>query len=362
VDLTNDYTVKSLIHGIADGLGGDSFSLDLASCTGYAWGYVSGISAADKEKITAITLPPTVTEITGGVNGAGAFAGFSSLTACTAPGVTDLGDYAFQGCTALPSITLNATTIGTGAFYGCTVLTTVNLPQATSIGGSAFSGCTTLTTVSLPQATTIGSSAFFGCTTLGTVSLLLATSIGSNAFYGCTTLGTVTLDAATTIGSYAFQNCTTLPSITLNAAETIGGSAFSGCTSLATVSLPAATSIGGSAFSGCTALATVSLPAAQTIGDYAFLSTGAQSLAITLGSAPPAVGTNLFQGITSSAPNGPKAVTVNHSGGAGTYGSVPSNTTNDNWVNAFRGGGWDKATDTYGTSTVNANVTVTISS
>jgi hypothetical protein len=333
VDLTNDYTVKSLIHGIAAGLGGDSFSLDLSGCKGYSWGYVSGISTADKEKITALTLPPTVTEITGGVYGAGAFAGFSSLASCTATGVTDLGDYAFSGCTALATVNLPAAqTIGERAFYG-TSLTTVSLPQATTIGDYAFASCTDLETVSLPQATTIGNNAFYGCTSLTTVSFPLATSIGG-AFYGCTALATVTLDAATTIGD----------------------SAFSGCTTLGTVSLPQATSIGDYTFSGCTALASVTLSAATTIGDYAFQSTGGTELTLTLGSTPPAVENRLFYSVTA-----PKTVKVKRPSSAIGYTLYTdvSNTTIDNWANAFRGGGWIGGV--YGTtqSYVNTNVTVT---
>ena len=61
--------------------------------------------------------------------------------------VTEIGDYAFEGCTTIETITLPAktklTTIGTYAFSGCTLLANLNLPESvTTVGGHAFDGCT----------------------------------------------------------------------------------------------------------------------------------------------------------------------------------------------------------------------------
>ena len=58
--------------------------------------------------------------------------------------VTSIGEYAFQNCTNLTSITIpeGVTSIGSSAFYYCTGLTSVTIPEGvTSIGGRAFSGC-----------------------------------------------------------------------------------------------------------------------------------------------------------------------------------------------------------------------------
>ena len=61
------------------------------------------------------------------------------------------------------------TTIGNWAFNNCTSLTSVSLPAATTIGDNAFAICTSLTSVSLPAAESIGSGAFIYCDTLTSV-------------------------------------------------------------------------------------------------------------------------------------------------------------------------------------------------
>ena len=59
-----------------------------------------------------------------------------------------LGAYAFNGCTALTSVSFPAcTSIGEYAFYECTALTSVSFPVCTSIGEYAFNGCTALTSL-----------------------------------------------------------------------------------------------------------------------------------------------------------------------------------------------------------------------
>ena len=58
--------------------------------------------------------------------------------------VTEIGDYAFSGCSGLTSITIpdSVTEIEAFAFSGCTGLTSITIPDSvTEIGGSAFSGC-----------------------------------------------------------------------------------------------------------------------------------------------------------------------------------------------------------------------------
>ena len=55
-----------------------------------------------------------------------------------------IGNYAFEGCSGLTSLTLPAgiTSIGYGAFIGCSGLTSLTLPAGiTKIGSSAFAGC-----------------------------------------------------------------------------------------------------------------------------------------------------------------------------------------------------------------------------
>ena len=81
--------------------------------------------------------------------------------------VTNIGDYAFYGCSGLTSITIpnSVATIGEYAFYNCSGLTSVTIPSSvTSIGNNAFSGCSGLTSINIPNSVTnIGYYAFRGC-------------------------------------------------------------------------------------------------------------------------------------------------------------------------------------------------------
>ena len=215
-----------------------------------------------------------------------------------------IGEYAFQGCSGLASVTLpsSVTYIGGYAFSGCSGLTSVTLPSSvTSIDGRAFSGCSGLTSVTISSSvTSIGRYAFEGCENLKECNCLLASDletylgsshddwedipvdkikyylneqeltkleipsgvnkIGDFSFYRAKNLSSVTIPSSVTyIGDYAFSGCSGLTSVAIPSSVTsIYERAFSGCSGLTSVTLPSSvTSIGSSAFRGCSGLTSV---------------------------------------------------------------------------------------------------------
>ena len=68
--------------------------------------------------------------------------------------ITEIGNYAFAGCTFNSSKVLNTrniTNIGEGAFAGCATITSVVITDTvTTIGSNAFNNCTGITTITCP--------------------------------------------------------------------------------------------------------------------------------------------------------------------------------------------------------------------
>ena len=220
-------------------------------------------------------------------------------------GIINVGDYAFEGCANLTSITIpdSVRTIGNGAFCGCDNLITITIPDGvTSIGKEAFYACYNLTSITLP---------FVGNTKDGTKNTRFDYIFGGHYGDISTSLKTVVITGGTTIADYAFSDCSGLTSITIpDSVTTIGFGAFEGCSSLESIVLPfvgktkdgtdklylgyifgeylryfndavpaslknvvitGGTTIGPSAFSGCRSLTSIKLPdGLTTIGSYAF--------------------------------------------------------------------------------------------
>ena len=112
-------------------------------------------------------------------------------------GVTEIGEWAFYGCTSLALQTLpdGLKQIGTSAFFNCKSLALQDLPDGLKqIGSSAFVGCTSLTSLTIPAS---------------------VESIGDTAFYGCTNLTKVTFEGATapTFGERIFDGITPQPTV-----------------------------------------------------------------------------------------------------------------------------------------------------
>lgn len=163
----------------------------------------------------------------------------------------------------------------------------VVLPESvTEIGGFAFHGCTGLTSLTIPAGVTrIDGHAFHGCTNWKRVEIapgnrrfrvedgLLIAADGETVVFPLGRPANIVIPgSATKIGAHAFQGCTSLTSVTFPEGLTgIGGFAFFGCTGLSAVTIPSGvTDIGLYAFSGCTALEEITLLGQPKIGQEAF--------------------------------------------------------------------------------------------
>lgn len=152
----------------------------------------------------------------------------------TISGLTSIGNYAFDSCSNLTSVTIGngVTIIGSLAFSGCSNLTSVTIPNSvTSIGNGVFLSCSSLTSVTIGSGvTSIGSSAFSDCRSLTSVTIgNRVTSIGNEAFYNCGNLTSIVIpDSVTSIGSSTFYHCGNLKQLILfpSTPPTLGSSAI----------------------------------------------------------------------------------------------------------------------------------------
>lgn len=160
--------------------------------------------------------------------------------------VTSIGHYAFQGCTALNTVTFSddVDSIGRYAFGFCDELNTVTFPSNVgSIGNRAFLGCGALESVTFSgNVGSIGNFAFCDCDALESVTFSRdVDSIRDYAFALCGALNTVTFSGNIDIIEYgAFGNCDSLESVIFSGdVGSIDHGAFWECTTLTTIYVPA---------------------------------------------------------------------------------------------------------------------------
>ena len=235
-----------------------------------------GDSAFDScSNLTSITVPDSITSI-----GNSAFSRCNSLTSIAIPSsVTFIGDGTFSYCSELASITIpdNLTAISAEVFSDCYSLTSVTIPDSvTSIGDSAFDSCSKLASITIPDSvTSIGDSAFKDCYNLISITIPNSvTYIGDYAFDSCRSLTNITIpNSVTSIRDYTFDSCSSLTNITIpNSVTYIGNGAFNFCKSLINIAIPKSVKeIGALAFKNCSSITSITIPDSVTyIGHFAF--------------------------------------------------------------------------------------------
>lgn len=184
-----------------------------------------------------------------------AFRNCTSLTSFKLPNYNSwplmyIEEGAFYNCTNLISVDLPNETIhiGNNAFEGCSKLYSFICKDKFYAGDYSFNKCKSLTTLS-GRARHVGKSAFASCASLISIEVgydpdptsgsYFSSPIGQTAFSGCTALSSITLHSSVNeIGLEAFRNCTSLASIHIPAKVTsLSGSHFSGCISLSSITV-----------------------------------------------------------------------------------------------------------------------------
>ncbi len=259
---------------------------------------------ATYEGTTTIFAAASSVTIGGGVTKIPAYfvKGNTVLTSVTLPAGVSVGDYAFNGCTALATIGGYDTvgTVGAQAFEGSKYYED-NMADGLLIQGSTITGYRgempanfTLNAQAIPAGktvTAIAAEAFKNQTNLVAVALpATVTTIGANAFEGTSVADTVDLSNVTEIGAGAFKGLTGVTAVTLNASVSkIGAEAFSGCSeAVMTLTANSLTELGAKAFYNCAKLTSVEVNGVAEIPVNCF--TGAGLTSVTLGNTVETVG------------------------------------------------------------------------
>ena len=222
----------------------------------------------DRDKITSITLPNTITELD-----LSELSDYDGLTELNIPaGVTKIDDF-YESVDSLLNFNVdenNETYCSVdGVLFSKDRKTLIRFPGGRSgeytvpdgtedISSDAFS-CAKIESVIMPDSVIgIGSDAFEYCEELKNVKISAGVvTLAGSVFRGCTSLSEIVIPSnVLNINSLAFWDCSALSKVTLSeGVRNIGYGAFNGCTALTSVDLPStAESVDVGAFSGCDAL------------------------------------------------------------------------------------------------------------
>ena len=296
---TSNLMLKDAIRGVADGVTFDNFSQynefgnalyvgnednpylilvrakqnDISSCEINPQTKIIGEYAFQQCSILeSVTIPNSVISI-----GAYAFTDCDKLNnVIIGNSVRDIGNYAFYENGNLSDIVLGSGVrrIGEHAFTECSKLNNVEIPDSVvCIDVGAYANCTNLHTVSLGcNVMSIGAAAFWGCSNLKSIYIPNSVKcVGLEAFCLCQSLETCKLsEGLISIGRYAFAGCSSLTSVSIpSGVLDIANGVFSSCSNLHTINIGEGVKrIGESAFSNCKNMTSIVIPDSVTHIEY----------------------------------------------------------------------------------------------
>ncbi len=287
--VTNEITANAASTTVQTGTCGDNITYTLDSSgtlTLSGYGSMKNTVFAGNKNIKKVIIEYGITNV-----GDWEFENCTAITSVSIPAsVEKLGYRSFFNCSALEEIIIpdNVTTINDGTFCSCTKLKSINIPDSVTYIGTAFDSCPNLTKIVVDAENTNYASqngvlfnktmnrlimcpqGFSGTYTIPNS----VTVIGEKAFSNCKSLTGITIpDSVKEMEPYAFAFCSKLESVTIPKSVTsIDGYVFSSCTQLKNITIPdSVTIIRKSSFDNCDSLTKVTLPnSLTTIGDSAF--------------------------------------------------------------------------------------------
>ena len=278
---------------------------------------------------------PSEETTSGLVLGAEVFKNCTSLREFRCVGVTAVGASCFDGSGLSIFELPNVVNISERAFRG-TGITAAVFENVECVGEYAFESCTNLVTLSLPPAiTTLSEGICFDCQKLSEV-MTNATVISAHAFEGCVALSSCVFSSVESLLSACFKGCQAIVEISLPSAVTLNGDEhFSGCVSLATIHLPVLRLVSVDSrhiFEGCVSLKRIDLPSfpPSEFSDDVFVNTHIETsgstvpitlcLAKDLDYANYSTGGSQWKHLSSQVPNGYTEVCAGYSEVTGSHG------------------------------------------
>ncbi|PZX19206.1 leucine rich repeat (LRR) protein [Breznakibacter xylanolyticus] len=264
-----------------------TFTLLAALCCAFlvkSQGYVieDGVLTSWINPPEAITIPAEVTRIAPNV-----FQENKTIKMVNTNAVTEVGEFAFDGCSALESVEMpEVKIIGQRAFRSCVNVASIDMPKIEQIGDVAFHANNQMVEIVLPTSLQkFGAGALSSCLKLTTITVAddhpHFTSVGGVLYdkemkiilaYG-RGLTATTYEApptVTTVGGLSFMGVTALTSVKLPQVTVIKERGFQSCVNLVSVEMPEVTILESQAFESCKKLSSASIPKVTKLNAYAF--------------------------------------------------------------------------------------------